>query len=112
MVVVNQAGRVLVIEQKNGSLEETPAGLVKVYPDGAKSVAEQVQRTPDGLRQEFRQVHRGHGNLELGSLLHLPWALRAVPIAPGDSRGRRPQRSLDSLSGAAVASHRRMRGRP
>jgi len=72
LVVVNQAGRVLVIDQKNGSLEETPAGLVKVYPDGAKSVAEQVQRALDGLRQKFRQVHRGHGGLELDYLLYCP----------------------------------------
>jgi hypothetical protein len=35
LVVVNQEGRVLVIEQKNGPLEETPAGRVRIYPVGA-----------------------------------------------------------------------------
>ena len=39
-VIVNPGGRVLVIEQKNGVLEQGPAGLVKGYADGKKSVAE------------------------------------------------------------------------
>ena len=58
IVVVNQVGQVLVIEQKNGSLEETPSGLVKAYPEGSKSVAEQIQRTLDGLRQKFQSEIR------------------------------------------------------
>jgi hypothetical protein len=37
--VVNRAGRVLVIEQKNGVLEENEQGLSKRYPDGPKPVA-------------------------------------------------------------------------
>jgi len=39
-VVVNRAGQVLVIEQKNGRLEETETGLVKVYPHRAKAVGD------------------------------------------------------------------------
>jgi len=107
IVVVNQAGRVLVIEQKNGSLEETPAGLVKLYPDGAKSVAEQIQRILDGLRQKFRQVHRAHGSLELDYLLYCPDhrvqhvnaagldASRIVDAADRDRLAERIQQVLD-----------------
>jgi hypothetical protein len=40
LVVVNQAGRVLVIEQKNGALEEAPPGRVRIYPAGASNLAE------------------------------------------------------------------------
>ncbi len=43
-VVVNRAGRALLIEQKNGRLEETAAGLVKPYAERPKSVADQVRR--------------------------------------------------------------------
>jgi hypothetical protein len=90
VVVVNQAGRVLVIEQKNGSLEETPGGLVKVYSDGSKSVAEQIQRTLDGLRRKFRQVHRAHGGLELDYLLFCPdHHVKHVNAAALDASSRR-----------------------
>lgn len=37
--VVNRSGQVLIIEQKNGTLEEREAGLVARYPDGEKNVA-------------------------------------------------------------------------
>ncbi len=36
-VVVHRSGRVIFIEQKNGPLQETSAGLVKHYGDSKKS---------------------------------------------------------------------------
>jgi hypothetical protein len=71
--VVNRAGRVLLIEQKNGPLLETDAGLVKVYPGGTvKPVGDQVRRGLEGVREKFRAVHAGHANLHLDYLVYCP----------------------------------------
>ena len=55
-VVVNQGGKVLVIEQKNGQLEETANGLVKVYPERAKS---RGRPGPPGPGRRAREVQVG-----------------------------------------------------
>ena len=60
-VVVNRAGRVLLVEQKNGPLTETDAGLVKSYASGPKSVNDQVRRALDNVREKFRWVHGAPG---------------------------------------------------
>jgi hypothetical protein len=72
LVIVNAAGRALVIEQKNGALQQTASGLVKTYPDGSKSVGEQVQRSLDGVRQKFKQVHGPGASLDLDYLIFCP----------------------------------------
>jgi len=71
-VVVNQGGKALVIEQKNGPLEETANGLVKVYPERAKSVGDQVRRALDGVREKFKWVHRNQADLDLDYLIYCP----------------------------------------
>jgi hypothetical protein len=72
IVIVNSAGRALVIEQKNGTLEQTASGLVKTYPDGTKSVGEQLQRSLDSVRQKFKQVHGPGASLDLDYLIFCP----------------------------------------
>jgi hypothetical protein len=54
-IIVNRSGEALVIEQKSGNLDETSDGLVKNYPDGRKSVAAQIHRTLDGIRDQFKR---------------------------------------------------------
>ena len=71
-VVVNQGGKALLIEQKNGPLEETANGLVKVYPERAKSVGDQVRRALDGVREKFKWVHRNQADLDLDYLIYCP----------------------------------------
>src|SRR5690242_3625140 len=44
-VIVNQAGDVLVVEQKSGQLEESDGRLIKRYFDGEKNVSTQIHRT-------------------------------------------------------------------
>ncbi len=44
-VIINQSGSILIIEQKNGVLEETEEGLVKHYGRSSKNVAGQVHRS-------------------------------------------------------------------
>lgn len=56
-VVLNRAGEVLCIEQKNGALEEGPAGLLKRYDGAEKDPVRQVHRSLDKVREKFRWQH-------------------------------------------------------
>jgi hypothetical protein len=52
-LVVNQAGDVLMIEQKAGPLDETPAGLMKIYDGYTKNVVTQCNDITDALRARY-----------------------------------------------------------
>jgi hypothetical protein len=100
-VVVNQAGKVLVIEQKNGRLEETENGLVKVYPNRAKPVGDQVRRNLDGVREKFKAAQHYQADLQLDYLIYCPdhrianlnaAALDETRIVDAESRGRLAER--------------------
>jgi hypothetical protein len=113
-VVVNQAGKVLVIEQKNGRLEETADGLVKVYPDRAKPVADQVRRNLDGVREKFKAAQHYRADLHLDYLIYCPdhrianlnaAALDATRIVDADSRGRLAERVGALLEPGQPCSH-------
>jgi len=54
-VVVNRAGRVLCIEQKNGPLVEENGKLFKQYPDERKNVGEQVARSVESILEKFKR---------------------------------------------------------
>jgi len=71
-VVVNDAGRVLCIEQKNGRLEESEGGLFKDYGDARKSVGDQILRSIDSIREKFGyQVGKKPG-LDIEYLVYCP----------------------------------------
>jgi hypothetical protein len=56
-VVLGPAGRLLLIEQKSGFLDETGDGLVKQYAPGArKHVGQQLARTLDAVSRRVREV--------------------------------------------------------
>lgn len=71
-VVVNQGGEVLLVEQKAGELSETDSGLVKVYGDNAKPVADQVHRGFDHVKRKWARANPGAGPIDVGYLLYLP----------------------------------------
>ena len=52
-VVLNEAGDALLIEQKNGALEEGEDGLHKHYGEVRKSVADQILRAVGNLKEKF-----------------------------------------------------------
>jgi hypothetical protein len=70
-VVVSPAGRVLVIEQKSGALEETPEGLTKLYAGKSKSVSSQIARTIGGMHGRFKAAFGGQ-NYRLEEMLYCP----------------------------------------
>ncbi len=71
-VVVNRAGEALLVEQKNGVLEQRAEGLVKRYPNGEKNVADQIRRSLDKVREKFRHQHRGERAPRLDYLIYCP----------------------------------------
>ncbi len=71
-VITNQTGRVLVIEQKNGQLKETVAGLVAPYVERDRVVGEQVHRALDGLRDKFKRLNPKQLPLHLDYLIYCP----------------------------------------
>jgi len=71
-VVLNHAGKVLFIEQKNGALEETGSGLVKNYEDGPKDITHQLHRSIDKVREKFNWVHGRQRPLDVDYLFYCP----------------------------------------
>ena len=71
-VVLNRAGKVLFIEQKNGALQETGSGLVKHYDDGDKDIAHQLQRSINKVREKFQWTHGKQTNLAVDYLFYCP----------------------------------------
>ncbi len=71
-IIVNRAGKILVMEQKNGSLDETDDGLVKRYRDGTSNPVLQVRRSVDNIKGKFRRVHRREPALVADYLVYCP----------------------------------------
>lgn len=71
-VVLNPAGDALLIEQKNGTLDETAGGLTKQYDDRTRNLAEQVHRSLDKVRDKFTWQHGRDKPLSVDYLVYLP----------------------------------------
>ena len=71
-IVMNDTGKVLVIEQKNGMLEETPDGLVKSYGLTKKNVEGQIQRNIGNIRDKFNKQHPRGEKLHIDYLIYCP----------------------------------------
>ncbi|NEV65089.1 NERD domain-containing protein/DEAD/DEAH box helicase [Thiorhodococcus minor] len=98
-VVVNGAGKVLCIEQKNGPLAETAEGLVKHYGDEHKNVGQQIQRSIDSIREKFAyQVGKKPG-LDIEYLIYCPdHAVKQVVAAGLDAERIVDARKRDRLA--------------
>ncbi|NTV95321.1 MAG: ATP-binding domain-containing protein [Thiobacillus sp.] len=90
-VLVNRAGRILLIEQKSGFLEETADGLVKRHPGQGKRIAIQMARSADALRTRLHQACPGD-RTSVDSLLYCP---DYTVKSPG-SAGIAPERIIDA----------------
>ena len=90
-VVVSPSGRVLVIEQKSGMLEETSEGLVKLYLGKSKRVAAQIARTIAGMHARFSAAF-GANHYRLEEMLYCPdYRVKQAAIA-----GVNPSRIVDA----------------
>jgi len=71
-VVVSGSGKAVIIEQKNGVLEETEWGLVKRYGEDAKSVGGQVHRSIAAILEKFKRQNGAKNKLFLDYLIYCP----------------------------------------
>ena len=71
-VVVNRAGEVLVIEQKDGDLEESADGLAKRYGNKSKNISSQVQRNIGRIRKKFSKQFGDELGLIIDYLVYCP----------------------------------------
>ena len=69
--IVGPTGKLLLIEQKSGLLNETVDGLKKSYADKEKSVPIQMARNTDALHHKLRRYCKGEPTL-VDSLLYCP----------------------------------------
>ena len=95
-IVVAPNGRVLLIEQKSGFLDETETGLVKSYGTQKKRIAPQIMRAIDGLMTRFSHARRGGmaqaSKLSLDYLLYCP----DYRVRNPERAGIAPERIVDS----------------
>ena len=57
-IIINQTGKVLLIEQKNGKLTENEKdGLIKWYGDTPKSVVNQIRRSMENIQEKFTRIN-------------------------------------------------------
>ena len=88
--IVGPGGKLLLMEQKSGVLEETPDGLAKVYAGKAKSIPLQMMRSIEALRARFEKTHKGAALL-IDYLLYCPdYLVRQSQVAGID-----PERIVD-----------------
>lgn len=90
-VVANQAGDVMLIEQKSGPLEETPEGLVKRYDDKVKRVPAQMARNVAEFQRKLYK-RPGCSKIRVENLLYCPdYRVQRIETA-----GLSPERIIDS----------------
>jgi hypothetical protein len=90
-IVVSPSGRLAVIEQKSGLLEETEGGLVKTYAAKQKNIAAQISRTVAGLHSRLTAAF-GSNTYRIEELLYCPdYQVRNRAIA-----GVNPSRIVDA----------------
>lgn len=90
-VVVNQAGALLLIEQKSGFLEEGPDGLVKRYAEKSKSVPMQMARSVAAILNKLH-ARPGCREVHLDYLLYCP----DYQIKQLETAGISPERIVDA----------------
>jgi hypothetical protein len=71
-VVVNRAGNILLIEQKNGPLDEIDGELSKRYAHRSKNPVDQVVRSRDNIIEKFRYQYGRLPRLAIDYLVYCP----------------------------------------
>lgn len=96
-IIVAPSGRMLVIEQKSGVLQEGSEGIAKVYAGKAKKIPVQILRSVGALRQRYARRRRG-ATLFIDYLLYCPdYTVRQPEIA-----GIEPERIVDATRRALL----------
>ena len=89
--VVSPSGKILLIEQKTGYLDETDDGLEKKYSEKSKNVPFQIARNAHGFQHRLKQALKGNA-VFIDSILYCP----DYKIKKLGSAGIDPKRIVDS----------------
>jgi hypothetical protein len=89
--VVSPSGKLLLIEQKTGYLDETDDGLEKKYAEKSKNVPFQIARNAHGLQHRLKQALKGN-SVFVDSILYCP----DYKFKKLGSAGIDPKRIVDS----------------
>lgn len=89
--VVSPSGKILLIEQKTGYLDETENGLEKKYAEKSKNVPFQIARNAHGLQHRLKHALKGN-SVFVDSILYCP----DYKIKKLGSAGIDPKRIVDS----------------
>jgi hypothetical protein len=89
--VVSPSGKLLLIEQKTGYLDETDDGLEKKYAEKSKNIPFQIARNAQGLQHRLKQALKGNP-VFVDSILYCP----DYKIKKLGSAGIDPKRIVDS----------------
>jgi hypothetical protein len=89
--VIGPSGKILLIEQKTGSLKESDDGLEKKYFDKAKNVPFQMARNAQGMQHRLKKALKGH-SVFVDSILYCP----DYRVKNLGSAGIDPKRIVDS----------------
>jgi hypothetical protein len=104
-VVLNGAGQVLGIEQKNGRLGEAQGKLFKDCGEERKSMGDQILRSVDGIRDKFAYQVGTKPGLDIEYLVYCPdHAVKRISAAeldqePGRDQPHAAQAASNSLDG-------------
>ncbi len=71
-VVVNRAGDIVLIEQKNGPLDELDGQLSKRYSHGSKNPVDQVVRSRNNIIEKFRYQYGRGTRLSVDYMVYCP----------------------------------------
>lgn len=100
-VVLNRSGDVLLVEQKNGTLEESGGDLVKHYGEGhRRGAVEQLHRSIDKVRQKFQWRHGRDTPLAVDYLFYCP----DHRVRDLNAVGMDPSRIVDAAQAPGLAS--------
>ena len=91
--VVSPSGKLLLIEQKTGYLDETDDGLKKKYAEKSKNVPFQIARNTHGLQHRLKRALKGN-SVFVDSILYCP----DYKIKKLGSAGIDPKRIVDSTN--------------
>jgi len=90
-VIIGPSGKILLIEQKSGFLEETELGLQKKYSDKVKNIPFQITRNSYGLQHGLHKIF-GKQSIQIENLLFCP----DYVVQKLGSAGLPPERIVDA----------------
>ncbi len=89
--ILNPAGKLLMVEQKSGFLNESPEGLMKMYASTSKSVPQQIARSLDAIKNRLSTYLKGD-KMDVEYLLYCP----DYKVRDPGSAGITPERIVDA----------------